>query len=206
MKKTELRKLVKKNILPLLNDYMYHKDILIKSIDGFILRGFGFEVSSFGKVAIIPFFQPLYMERENFVWTFGNRIRDRDNREWWDLENEDNILYLVEMLNAIDEKMLSKVVNSLDLYNLFKSDEEKGLRYEEALAFTACKADLDIADNIFHKQIQRIEDEGKDYDWILTLKSKYELFLRLNKEERHNKLSEWENLTIKNLNLEELSS
>ncbi len=203
MNKAELRKLIKKVIIPELKyDYVLHKDVLFTKINNSILKGFSFDISSFNQTRIIILFQPLFLEESDIVYTFGRILRTKERYEWWKLEEKENLNYLINMLKQLEESTISKINTPLDLYNHFKLNEELGLRYEEALAFTACKANLDIADSLFKKQIDTIVRENSPYEWVLDLKSKYETFLKLNIEQRQKKLIEWENKTIENLKLE----
>jgi hypothetical protein len=204
MKKSELIKLIKTQILPELKDFNLHKDKLLLPIDNSIVKGFSFRTLSNGNVEVEFFFQPLYLEKQYFVYTFGNVIRDINNFILWDLEEENNIIYLIKILKDIYKNILLKIKTPLDLYNHFKLDEELGLRYEEALVFTAYKANITNAEDLIKKQITRIENENNSIDWVIAIKSNYNFFLNLDNKGKQEKLLEWESKTIKNLKLEKL--
>lgn len=219
MKSQLVRKISNKYILPYIPEFkikghlLYHKDIQ------YLLSGFYFESSAFSSTSftIEVFVQPLYIPDDTIVLTFGNRLGNiaKQREIWWeynesseeDISNEVLSLMMNSGIPYLEERrtlekfsnhyknldpnankhMVEAICYALVLINDYQQAEKRLLSLERVLAQDILKY--------------------PGISWIKDIQFRVQLILGYLKNREYEgakqQLSEWRELTLLNLGLEQ---
>lgn len=173
MTNTEIKKIYDRYIseeIP--SDFKLDKGILYKSPVKDVLVGFCFEKSGFNKecVYVSVFAQPLYIESDCIVLTFGHRLKNKKNGELWHLKNNPNIDKVVKDLVALMEKEIQdffpKVQTANDFFKYYKDKKVKNIRIKEALTYSAIYSERKESKELLESFINELKNEDLEIGWI----------------------------------------
>lgn len=176
MTNTEIKKIYNRHLsetIPL--DFKLDKGILYKSPVKDTLVGFCFEKSGFNKdcVYISAFVQPLYVESDCIVLTFGKRLKSKKNGELWHLKNNPEIDKAISELKPLMQKEIEnffpKVETPNDFYQYYKSKEVKNIRINEALVYSAIYSMNGHSKQILRNFIKELVKEDLEIGWIKNI-------------------------------------
>ena len=200
MKKNELKRIIKTDILPFFEDFYQKSDMLIYKNSNEILKGISFDISSFGKVSCTLFIQPLFVPFDEISFMYSLSIRDEDNRQWWDLNGE-ILQVLIDKIKQ-NEAFLIDANNSCDFYKVFKDNSNKSIRFREGIAYASCYSNNESYKQELSDLASMIKDSDLNYNWLIDCLNRAEKLLSMEYEEAFAILVEWLNFTKTNLKLD----
>ncbi|MBN1971953.1 MAG: hypothetical protein JW870_21555 [Candidatus Delongbacteria bacterium] len=142
MNNSELKKIINKTISGNKHfGFIHFKNLIIREPIKEILQGFCFEKSPHDKNGFYlwVFVQPIFIENDNIVLTFGKRIKNKNGNEWWSI-NKENENYIIQNLNTVFENEGFNYLNQTGSLNKFFNyfrDCQTNLRIMEAVSFTS---------------------------------------------------------------------
>jgi hypothetical protein len=174
MNDSEIKKIVKNSFRQILDQrFNLYKNILYKHPLNNILLGFCFEKSASNKegVYVWVFVQPLYVNADYIVLSFGKRLKGK-NGEFWKLKDTLNFEEMISeletsMQNEIDT-FLKEVNTPLKFYNYY-TEKSVNIRMVQAVVYSAIYSKHKDAESLLKNYITMIKQEDLNYDWIKNL-------------------------------------
>lgn len=174
MKDSVIKKIVQQSFKPILNqNFRLYKNIIYQYPLNNILLGFCFDKSGFNKdcVYISVFAQPLYINADNIILSFGNRLKGKDGN-LWQLENNPNLEEILSellllMKDVIDD-FLNKVNTPSRFYNYYQ-DKLVNIRMVEAVTYSAIYSKHKDSELILENYIKILQNENLEIDWVKNL-------------------------------------
>lgn len=167
MTNTEIKKIVNNHLGEIVSKgFKLQKDILFKEPLDDMLIGFCFEKSGFDKdiFYVNAFVQPLYIENENIILTFGWRIRKQ-----WKLKNNDNLDKDLQELSTLMLEELNSFLNIVDTPSKFYEyyhDKCVNIRMIEAVVYSAIYTKHPDAELILNNFIEILQNENLSIKWM----------------------------------------
>jgi hypothetical protein len=215
MKVKEINKLIKEIILPHIEGYAIHRDLIYRIEGEYYIKGYAFESSGNEEydLAVWYFIQPLFVKSTTLYFNFGERLKYRKKMglfktkelEWWDATKEnwnESFQSILQSILGEGEKYLVSFKEPRDFFRKFKSSAKGNIRIYEGVAYTSIlMKDRSLQDKMLKGLIKEAKNEG-NYDWVHQIRADAELLLsKLTQEEREHVLKEWANETISQLKL-----
>ncbi|MFM9837593.1 MAG: hypothetical protein ACKVOQ_04970 [Cyclobacteriaceae bacterium] len=208
MTNSELSKMIKKYLIPLLGDqYSIKNNIVYKTPVSDILLGFCFERTANDKSAfyLSVFAQPLYVPSEDFILTFGIRLNRRKTKsEKWDSSKE----VFEELASVVKTEglgFLENVSKPDKFCEFLKKDKSGSVRVTEAMVYSEFYCEMPEADKDAMFLLKHIrEKEDLSIGWIKEIQDNTERLLmskKNSKEKTQAILQEWKDSSIKNLKI-----
>ena len=203
--------LEKYTLTELKGEFLLKKDMLYKKdFSNGIFKAFCFERSGFDKNGFYlwVFAQPLYIPSDFIFLTFGMRLRNQENNEWWESKASDPNgaeAYFLSLHDTIVNKgipYLNQVSTPEAFCHFFKVKKDKGIRVHEGVAYSLFYLGDKEAYNegrLFLNQVR--QTQNCEIEWVKEMISRTELLLNSDLDKAKEILTEWEKSTIGNLKL-----
>jgi hypothetical protein len=215
----ELKKLIKKEFLPLLSPYgfiLYRSNLIVEPIND-LLKGFCFD-RSHNHLYVHLFIQPLYVPATFQDLSYGWRLKGQHALGDMFLLDDEHIEFTKSELNKLilkEKGWLQETKTAFDFYTKFLISDLKltgyktkiNLRYQETLTYTEAYIYPGRACNLVEEFLKKWEkDDRKDIEWMQEIKNN---MLRLkqgcdSKEKIQELFNEWKKYTSSNLKLENI--
>jgi hypothetical protein len=192
-------------------EFLLKKDILYKKDfkDG-ILKGFYFERSSSNKNGFYlwVFAQPLFIPCDSIFLSFGLRLKNFENTEWWDFKpsgSDEAKVFYMNLHDTIIKKGIPYLnqVNTLEMfYQFFKTEKDKAVSIHQGVTYSLFYLGDKKAFDEAHSFLDHIKrTQNCEIRWVKEMINNTELLINNNLDKAREILKEWEKLTIDNLNI-----
>jgi len=219
MKASDLMRVVRKQILPLLPNFKYKPTtILYATRVDMVLRAFYFQTSYLDKEAftVWVFAQPLYVPCDHFVLNIGGRLGwfQRGEEIWWrwrpnDAELEKQVMqevYWYIQKHGLPFLERVRTPNDIIWWIDKKSTNPRDVYYQETKAYSyVLVGDYRRALQILSRLYTELRHDEPNYPWMGEMAERVSLIqslLEQSPEAAIQQLHEWRNWTLTKLRLE----